>query len=166
MGVSGCGKSSVAAALAEALAMPFREGDALHPPENIARMSAGIALGDADRWGWLDRVADALNAAREPAVITCSALKRSYRDHLRDRTHEEIAFVHLRAGRALIDARLAARKGHFMPRSLLDSQFETLEPPGKDERHVAIDIDAPLDEIVATAVEKLRSGQGSDFFPR
>ncbi len=154
MGVAGCGKSTVAQALADRLGLPMIEGDALHPPANIAAMSAGRPLTDVDRWPWLDAVGGALAAAPGGAVATCSALKRRYRDRLRAAAGD-VTFVHLAGDRDLIAARMASREGHFMPLSLLDSQFAALEPPAADERAVAVDIAAPPDVALAAILDQL-----------
>ena len=147
MGVAGSGKSSVGEALALRLGVIYRDGDDLHPAESVAKMRAGEALSDADRWPWLDLVAQDL-AARAPVIIGCSALKRIYRDRIRASAGGLVTFVHLDGSRAVIEARMAARQGHYMPVSLLDSQFATLEPPGPDEA-LRVDIDQPLTAIVA-----------------
>ncbi len=151
MGVSGCGKTTVAAGVAQRLGWPLLEGDAFHPPSNVAKMASGTPLTDADRWPWLRAIAAA--AAEVPsAVIACSALKRAYRDVLKA-GRDDVVIVYLRGSRELIGARLAARKGHFMPPGLLDSQFVTLEEPGADEKPLTIPInDAPgklIDAVVA-----------------
>lgn len=152
MGVSGCGKSTVAGVLAGRLGWDFGEGDELHPEANVEKMAAGHALSDEDRWPWLERVAEWIRErtdAGRPGIVTCSALKRGYRDILRG---EHVVFVYLHGTHDQIAARLAKRHGHYMPSSLLDSQFETLEPPDEDERAISIDIGpAPgvqADEIV------------------
>jgi gluconokinase len=152
MGVSGSGKSVVGALLARALGLPFVEGDAYHPAENVARMSAGIPLTDDDRQGWLRslaaRIRDAKNAGTG-LVLACSALKRSYRDLLRSESGaHDLQFVFLRGGRGLIGERLADRRGHYMPISLLDSQFDTLEEPSPDEEAWVCDIAQSPTEIV------------------
>ncbi|HEY7047043.1 MAG TPA: gluconokinase [Jatrophihabitantaceae bacterium] len=153
MGVSGSGKSRVAGLLAGRLGWDLAEGDELHPPENIAKMASGHPLTDADRWPWLAKVAAWIKQRTDvgqSGVITCSALKRSYRDLLRG---EHVVFVYLAGDRDVIATRLGLRHGHFMPSTLLDSQFATLEPPGPDERSVTVDISASVadeaDEIVA-----------------
>lgn len=146
MGVAGSGKTSVGEALAARIGIPYRDGDAFHPAANVAKMSAGVPLTDADRWPWLDRVAVAL-ATEAPLIIGCSALKRVYRDRIRAGAGGPVRFVHLAGSRAVIAARMGARTGHFMPTSLLDSQFATLEPPGPDEA-LTVDIDRPLDALV------------------
>ena len=155
MGVSGCGKSSVGAALSDALGIPYREGDDLHPPANIAKMRAGEALTDADRWPWLDLVAQDL-AAQAPVILGCSALRRAYRDRIREGAGGPVCFVHLAGSPALIATRMAARSGHFMPASLLDSQFASLEPPEPDEEAITVDIDQPLDRLVEDILRQMR----------
>ncbi|WP_374395898.1 gluconokinase [Tabrizicola sp.] len=154
MGVSGCGKSSVGAALSQALGIPYRDGDDLHPAVNVARMRAGEALTDADRWPWLERVAQDL-ARLAPVIVGCSALRRVYRDRIRAGAGGPVLFVHLAGSREVIAARMAARSGHFMPASLLDSQFATLEPPGPDEAAITVDINQPLDRQVAEILRRL-----------
>jgi len=153
MGVSGCGKSTVAALLAGELGWPFEEGDALHPQANIDKMAAGEALTDDDRWPWLDTVADWIDErldAGENGVITCSSLKRSYRDVL-NRRGTGVHFIYLAGSRETIAARLASRHGHFMPTSLLDSQFATLEEPGSDEPSLRIGI-GPAPQVIADEI--------------
>jgi gluconokinase len=157
MGVSGSGKSTVGRALADELGVPFVEGDELHPPANVARMAAGTPLTDADRQGWLQTLADVLaGAARhdQGVVVTCSALKRRYRDTLRHGA-PELRLVHLHGSPALLAERMAARSGHYMPPSLLQSQLDTLEPPGADERPIALDIAAGPQALVAQACRAL-----------
>ena len=148
MGVAGCGKSTVGEALARRLHIPYRDGDDLHPAENVAKMRAGIPLTDTDRWPWLDRVAQTL-AAEAPAIIGCSALKRAYRDRIRAGAGGPVRFVHLAGSRDLIAARMAQRSGHYMPLSLLDSQFAALEPPDATEA-LTVSIDQPLDALIAS----------------
>ncbi|MCC6519150.1 MAG: gluconokinase [Tabrizicola sp.] len=155
MGVSGCGKSTVGAALSDALGIPYREGDDLHPPANIAKMRAGETLTDADRWPWLDLVAQDL-AAQAPVILGCSALRRAYRDRIREGAGGPVCFVHLAGSPALIATRMAARSGHFMPASLLDSQFASLEPPEPDEEAITVDIDQPLDRLVEDILRQMR----------
>ena len=157
MGVSGCGKTTVAQILAERLHWPCEEGDALHPAANVAKMHAGHPLDDDDRAPWLAKVADWVDAqldAGRSGIITCSALKRSYRA-LIDRRGAGIEFVYLHGSRELIASRLAGRHGHFMPSSLLDSQFATLEEPGPDEPALRVEIGEPPEDIatdIATAL--------------
>ena len=148
MGVSGSGKSTVGAALAESLRWPFLDADEFHPPANVAKMSAGLPLTDEDRWPWLDRIAEELRSilARDShAVLACSALKASYRDRLA--RAGDVRFVHLRGDYDTIASRLASRRHRYMPSSLLASQFATLEPPAE-----ALDVDVgdPVDVQVAT----------------
>jgi gluconokinase len=156
MGVSGCGKSTVAGLLAGRLGWDFGEGDDLHPPENVEKMRAGHPLTDDDRWPWLERVATWIREhtdAGRPGLITCSALKRSYRDVLRG---EHVVFVYLAGTREQIAARLALRHGHFMPQGLLDSQFADLEPPGPDEQALQIDIGPSAPVQAGFIVERLK----------
>jgi carbohydrate kinase (thermoresistant glucokinase family) len=157
MGVSGCGKTTVAEIIVQRLRWPFEEGDALHPPENVAKMHAGHPLDDADRAPWLARVADWVDTrldAGESGVITCSALKRKYRE-LIDRRGREIEFVYLHGSRELIASRLAGRQGHFMPSSLLDTQFATLEEPGPDEPAIRVEIGDAPEAIAAEIIDAL-----------
>ena len=154
MGVSGCGKSSVGEAMAGLLGIPYFDGDDLHPTGNVAKMAAGMPLTDEDRGPWLDRVAAVL-AEQAPVIVGCSALKRAYRDRIRAGAGGPVRFVHLAGSRAVIEARMAARTGHFMPAALLDSQFAALEPPGRDEA-ITLDVAAPVEEIAARAVAWLR----------
>lgn len=150
MGVCACGKSDIGARLAQALGAPFIEGDCFHPPENVAKMSAGIPLDDEDRRGWLQALRAGIERAwqTEPAVVlSCSALKRAYRDVLRG-DGGDVRFVHLHGDRDLIAQRMAARSGHFMPVSLLDSQLRTLEPLQPDERGVTLDVREPPQRLV------------------
>ncbi len=142
MGVSGCGKSTLGKLLAQHYGRPYIEGDELHPPRNVESMAAGIALTDDDRHDWLQTIARLLREARDsarPVVVTCSALKRSYRDLLR-KGDANLRFVFLHGDPRLLAQRMAARSGHYMPASLLDSQLATLEPPGADEQPIRIDI--------------------------
>ena len=149
MGVSGCGKSTVGERLAHRLGVPFLEGDALHPPHNVALMAAGTPLTDADRADWLDAIAGRLSGLRfdEGMVVSCSALKRVYRDRLRVAA-SDLQFVHLHGDHALLATRLAQRQGHYMPPALLISQLETLEIPSADESVFSLDIAEPADSLV------------------
>jgi gluconokinase len=153
MGVSGCGKSSVGEALALRLGIPYRDGDDLHTAAAVEKMAAGKPLTDADRWPWLDRVARVL-AVEAPVIVGCSALRRVYRDRIRAGAGGPVSFVHLAGSRAVIAGRMAARTGHYMPPSLLDSQFATLEAPGPDEA-VTVDIALPLAEVVEAVLARL-----------
>lgn len=158
MGVSGSGKTTIARGVAARLGWEVLEGDNFHPPANIAKMESGIPLEDADRWPWLAAIAreiDALRTAGRSAVVACSALKRSYRAILIG-GRPDVALVYLQGTHDLIAARLAARKGHFMPPGLLDSQFATLEEPGPDERPVALSVAPPPEAIVAATIAALR----------
>lgn len=158
MGVSGCGKTSVAEGLAAALSAAFIEGDSLHPAANVEKMSKGIPLDDADRWPWLAIIGDALSdalAQDRSIVISCSALKKTYRDRLRDAAGGKLAFVYLNGSRELLLSRMSARRGHFMPASLLDSQLATLEDPTGEPGVITVDIDAPIERIVAAALHGL-----------
>jgi gluconokinase len=151
MGVSGSGKSTVGAALAQRLKVPFADADDLHPPANIAKMTAGHPLDDEDRYPWLETIGEWLADHRDGGVISCSALKRKYRDQLR-RHCPTVRFLHLSGRAEVIARRQASRPGHFMPASLLASQFATLEPLDSDECGTTIDIDRDIDSIVATYV--------------
>lgn len=148
MGVAGCGKTSVGEAFAVNFNWYFEDGDALHPQPNIDKMAAGVSLTDADRQPWLKLVGQTLAQHREPVVVGCSALKRSYRDLIRDFAGDDVCFIFLNGSRQLIEQRMSAREGHFMPVSLLDSQFAALEPPTDDETHIDIDISGDLPSIV------------------
>ena len=150
MGVSGCGKSTVGQRLAQRIGVPFLEGDALHPPRNVALMAAGTPLTDEDRAGWLDTIATRLSALGpdDGLVVSCSALKRAYRDRLRAAA-PDLQFVHLHGTRALLAARLRERQGHHRPPALLDSQLDTLEIPSADEAVLTLDIAEPADPLVA-----------------
>ncbi len=155
MGASGCGKSTLGRELAAALRVPFVEGDTLHSEANVAKMRAGIALDDSDREPFLVSVADALVAAGpRGAVISCSALKRSYRDLIRARAGA-VTFVWPRLERAALAERLAQRHDHYMPASLLDSQLATLEPPAGDERAIVVDGAEPTASQVAKTLAAL-----------
>ena len=157
MGVSGSGKTTVAAILHGRLGWPFEEGDALHPEANIEKMQAGHALSDEDRAPWLERIADWVDArvdAGENGLITCSALKRAYRDVINRRRHG-VTFVFLRGSYEEIEARLRSRFGHFMPADLLESQFADLQPPEPDEPAITVDIGSPPGAIAEEIVERL-----------
>lgn len=160
MGVSGSGKSSVAKALAERLGWRFEEGDQLHPPANVEKMRAGVPLTDEDRVPWLETIARILETWRvtgEHGVVTCSALKRAYRQTITG-THENARFVHLTGSFELLQGRINARKGHYMPASLLRSQFDTLEPPGPDEDAIVVDVEPPVAAIVEAVLDDLGLG--------
>lgn len=157
MGVAGCGKSAVGIALAATLNAVFIEGDRLHPPENVARMASGEPLTDRLREGWLDAIGERIAASLgkgQSVVAACSALKRSYRDRLRGFC-ADIVFLYLEIDPTTARRRVASRKGHFMPASLVDSQFAILEPPGRDERALTIDATRPVADVVADAMRLL-----------
>ena len=163
MGVSGSGKSTIAAKLAERIGWRCEDGDRFHPASNVAKMSAGHPLTDEDRWPWVQAIADEIDRVSEAgdrAVIACSALKRAYRDIL-VHSRKDVRIIYLEGSQQLIADRLAKRKGHFMPAGLLDSQFKTLEPPTPDENPVTVSIDAPVDAIIDDIVRKLDIGPAS-----
>jgi gluconokinase len=150
MGITGSGKTTVGAMLAHTLGVDFVEGDDYHTPANVQRMASGIPLTDDDRAGWLQALATRIGEAKDSGtglVVTCSALKRSYRDILRTRA-PELQFIFLNGPRALITERIAGRRGHFMPVSLLESQVATLEQPALDEHAWAFDVEEPAEKIV------------------
>ncbi|MDG4667464.1 gluconokinase [Mycobacterium sp. 236(2023)] len=159
MGVSGSGKSTVGAALGQRLRVPFADADDFHPPANIAKMTAGHPLNDDDRYPWLEAIGEWLARHRDGGVMGCSALKRSYRDHMR-RHCPEVEFLYLAGSPEIIGRRQASRPGHFMPASLLASQFETLEPLESDERGIAIDVDRNIDAIIETYVTSTKTDAG------
>ena len=155
MGVAGCGKTTVGEQLSEVMGIPFLDGDTLHPQANIEKMASGIPLSDDDRWPWLQAIGQTFASSRTPLIIGCSALRHAYRDVIREMTHGGVTFIHLKGSREIIAKRMAKRRRHFMPLTLLDSQFATLEQPGNDEDAIVIDIDKPLDVIVQTAASQL-----------
>ena len=160
MGPSGIGKTTTAQLLAARLGWEFAEGDGFHPPENIAKMSQGIPLNDEDRAPWLREIRDWISAEAgegRNVILTCSALKRAYRDTLRE-ARADVRFIELVADQELIAGRLAKRTGHYMPASLLASQFATLEDLHEDERGVKVAVDAPPDVVVDRAIETLALG--------
>jgi gluconokinase len=151
MGVSGSGKSTVSAALAQRLRVPFADADDFHPPANIAKMASGQALNDDDRYPWLDAIGQWLTEHPDGGVMSCSALKRKYRDQLR-RHCADVDFLYLSGSPEVIGRRQASRPGHFMPASLLASQFSTLEPLEPDERGVTVDVDQNIDSVIDSYV--------------
>jgi gluconokinase len=155
MGVSGCGKTSVGEGLSQSTGTRFIDGDALHPKANVDKMSAGNPLTDEDRWPWLEAIGREFANSPEPLIIGCSALKRSYRDRIRHHAGAKVTFIYLTGTREIISKRMQARKDHFMPPTLLDSQFAALEPPATDENSISIDIDQPLEAIIARAAHHL-----------
>lgn len=155
MGVCGCGKSTVGELVARQLRVSFLDGDSLHPTENVAKMAAGTPLTDDDRMPWLAAVSTRLAGAGEGGlVLACSALRRSYRDAIRQQAPDTL-FLHLHGSREVLEQRLAARAGHFMPAALLDSQLATLEPLETDEAGLVVDIAAPVPQVVAEALAGL-----------
>jgi gluconokinase len=157
MGVSGSGKTTVGRRLADALGMSFAEGDAFHSPANVAKMAGGTPLSDSDRWPWLDAIGDwirAQTAANRSGIIGCSALKRAYRDRLRE-AWPRLRVVYLRVDRSELARRLSTRQGHFFPERLLESQLADLEPPGPDENAIEISAGDP-DTVVGQLVTMLR----------
>ena len=151
MGVCGAGKSVIGAQLADTLGLPFLDGDDLHPAANVAKMSQGLSLTDEDRKPWLAAVGSWLTDHRSPGAVTaCSALKRSYRDQLRAAC-PDIVFIHLAGDQHIVIDRVAARPDHFMPPSLVASQYQTLEPLQDDETGITLDFDQPVDDLVHAA---------------
>ncbi len=157
MGVTGSGKSTVGAALARRLGVPFADADAFHPEANIAKMAAGIPLTDDNRLPWLEAVGQWLADHADGGVISCSALKRGYRDRLRSHC-PSVVFLHLTGSPELIARRQAGRVGHFMPSALVKSQFDILEPLAPDEHGIALDVELSVDDIVKRFVSQLASG--------
>jgi carbohydrate kinase (thermoresistant glucokinase family) len=163
MGVSGCGKSTIASMLAHRLGWIYEDGDWLHPKSNIEKMHHGEPLTDADRWPWLHAIADWIDATRRDGkhgVVACSALKRAYRDILIG-PRRDVRIVYLKGDRDLIAQRIAARADHFMPPELLDSQFKALQEPTADERPIVVSIAPHPREIVETIIQKLGIGEGA-----
>lgn len=159
MGVAGSGKSSVGSALAERLGVPYGDADDFHPPANVRKMAAGTPLNDEDRAPWLDAITDwlakrARSGGGNGGVVSCSALKRRYRDRLREAS-DDVFFVHLDGPAPLLAERMSGRRGHFMPSSLLRSQLDTLEPLQSDEPGTAVSIDGSVEEVTEHALEAL-----------
>jgi gluconokinase len=160
MGVASSGKTSLGERLAERLGWSFRDADSFHPPENVAKMSSGIPLTDQDRKPWLAAIAgwiDELRTTGGKGIVTCSALKKAYRDVIVG-NRPDVVLVYLKGSRELIGQRMAARQHHFMPPALLDSQFATLEEPGADENPLVVQVEASKDAIVEQVVRELRLG--------
>ena len=161
MGVTSCGKTSVGEGLAKDLKCLFIEGDKLHPSANIAKMSAGLPLNDDDRWPWLETVGKTMKAeldAGKGAIASCSSLKKIYRQKLAEAAETPITFIFLHGAKEVLAARIASRKGHFMPPSLLESQLNTLEIPGSDETALHLDLALPIAELVSRAKDYLVRG--------
>jgi len=156
MGVSGCGKSSVGTALQATCGINFLDGDDLHPQRNIEKMARGVALEDCDREPWLTDVGRTLAQHNGAVAIGCSALKKKYRDLIRAQVDEPVHFLHLDAPRAVLENRVAHRTGHFMPASLLESQFASLERLEQDEWGAEIDIAQPFDHVIAQTENYVR----------
>jgi gluconokinase len=159
MGVSGSGKTTIARGVAKHLGWDVLEGDSYHPPANIAKMSQGIPLDDADRLPWLHAIAEAIDgelAAGRSSIVACSALKRSYRDILIGE-RRNVALVYLKGSAELLGERLRRRKGHFMPPTLLESQFATLEEPGPDENPIVVSVAPPPEQIVDAVLSAMRA---------
>lgn len=156
MGVSGSGKSTIGALIADELGIPFCDADALHPRANLEKMAAGVPLDDDDRWPWLAIVGKRLAEGGDAGlVMACSALKKVYREAI-SREAPGVVFVHLAGTREVLAARLEGRSGHFMPPALLDSQLATLEPLAQDERGATVDIASPLARVVGAGVAAVR----------
>jgi gluconokinase len=165
MGVTSCGKTSVGEGLAAELNCPFIEGDRLHPAANIAKMSTGTPLNDGDRWPWLEFIGKAMKAEYDKGhgvIASCSALKKAYRQKLAEAAGRQITFIFLHGSRDLLAVRMAERKGHFMPISLLDSQLATIEIPGPDEKALHLDVILPVDELVRRSKAYLTSANYSE----
>ncbi|WP_319518314.1 gluconokinase [uncultured Martelella sp.] len=162
MGVSGCGKSSAGRALGEALAARFVEGDSLHPDTNVEKMRAGIPLNDDDRKPWLELVGQTLATAGDDngVIVACSALKKSYRDLLRQRAGPALRFIHLKGERDVLARRMANRPGHYMPVSLLDSQLATLEATDGEPDVLTLDCDLKPEKIAETSLAFVKAEQG------
>ncbi|RAX38844.1 gluconokinase [Rhizobium tropici] len=160
MGVSGSGKSSIGEGVAAKLGIHFIEGDTLHPAANVEKMSKGIPLTDEDRWPWLEKIGQEISASLakgEGVVVTCSALKRVYRERLRASAGGHLYFIYLAGSKELLTKRMGERKGHFMPTSLLESQLQTLEVPTGEAGVVTVDIDDTIEGIVEASVKSLRT---------
>ncbi len=158
MGVTGCGKTTVGALLAGRLNARFLDGDDYHPTANVEKMASGKPLTDDDRWPWLDRLGDVFEksvAEQDRVVLGCSALRRIYRDRLTNACAAAPLFIHLSGRRELIHGRMAARRDHYMPVGLLDSQIATLEPMEQDENAIALEVDATADQITSRILELL-----------
>jgi len=157
MGVAGCGKSTVATMLAQRVSANMIEADELHGSANIEKMQQGDALSDDDRWPWLTRVGTAMQLSGTPVLVSCSALRRDYRQHLLESARVPIGFIHLHTTQSVIAERMANREGHFMPVSLLDSQYQLLEPLQTDEVGVVVDIAQTIDRVVDEALVFIHS---------
>lgn len=161
MGVAGCGKTTIGEFLSEAIGGVFLDGDAFHPAANIEKMSRGEALTDKDRWPWLERFGREIARRAGPVVGGCSSLKRTYRDLITRSAKEPVVFIYLEGSRELIAERMDRRTGHFMPTSLLDSQFAALQVPEEDENAICVDIDAPVEIIIDRILDALNDRYSS-----
>ncbi|QWK78887.1 MULTISPECIES: gluconokinase [Brucella/Ochrobactrum group] len=157
MGVSGSGKSTVGEKLAEALHLPFLEGDSLHPKSNVDKMASGIPLQDEDRWPWLYKIGERMAAAEQGLIVSCSSLKRSYRDRLRAAVGGKLAFLFLDGSFEVLHEHMGHRTGHFMPVTMLESQLATLESPVGEPLVFRADVVDPIEKIVAESLEWVRS---------
>lgn len=157
MGVSGSGKSTVGEKLAEALNLPFLEGDSLHPKSNVDKMASGIPLQDEDRWPWLDKIGERMAVAEQGLIVSCSSLKKSYRDRLRAAVGGQLAFVFLDGSFEVLHEHMGHRTGHFMPVTMLESQLATLESPVGEPLVFRADVVDPIEKIVAESLEWVRS---------
>ncbi|MGV3550522.1 gluconokinase [Rhizobium sp.] len=163
MGVSGSGKSMIGAGIAHALSMPFVEGDALHPASNVAKMAQGTPLTDDDRFPWLDRIgAEIAGAGAEGLVVSCSSLKKVYRDRLRSFAEGRVNFVFLKGSEAVLAERMSARRGHFMPASLLKSQLATLEDPTGEPGVITIDVSPPPERVIVAALQAIAGSKAGE----
>ena len=156
MGVSGCGKTSVASGIARELGWEFIEADTLHSAANVAKMASGTPLDDDDRRPWLDSIAQRIDESRKNGrrcVVACSALKRRYRERL-EGGHDDVLFVYLQGPMEMVAPRLAKRQGHYMPASLLQTQYEALEEPGRDENALVLPIDRPVEALVGEVASR------------
>jgi len=159
MGVSGSGKSTVGEKLAEALNLPFLEGDSLHPKSNVDKMASGIPLQDEDRWPWLDKIGERMAVAEQGLIVSCSSLKKSYRYRLRAAVGGQLAFVFLDGSFEVLHEHMGHRTGHFMPVTMLESQLATLESPVGEPLVFRADVVDPIEKIVAESLEWLRSAK-------
>ncbi len=159
MGVSGSGKSTVGEKLAEALNLPFLEGDSLHPKSNVDKMASGIPLQDEDRWPWLDKIGERMATAEQGLIVSCSSLKKSYRERLRAAVGGQLAFVFLDGSFEVLHEHMGHRTGHFMPVTMLESQLATLESPVGEPLVFRVDVVDSIEKIVAESLEWLRSAK-------
>lgn len=157
MGVSGCGKTTVGAALAARIGAVFIDGDSLHSPQNVAKMTSGAPLTDEDRWPWLETIGRRLGGAAGPVVIASSALRRRYRDRITTAAGSPVLFIHLAGDIHLIEMRMRARENHYMPPSLLRSQFDALEAPEPEENAFTVGIEGSPEEVLAATVRGLEA---------